>query len=157
MPARFLGLDSYDVEDRGHDTPCWIWRGKPDGANGYGRIRVNGMRWPAHRYFYVHHRGPIPSGLVPDHLCCVSLCVNPWHLEPVTITENNRRRRFNLLTMEQAQEIRAFRDEFFAARPVNVKGRPRLRFPQGVLGELAEKYGCSKITIISVLKERTWC
>jgi len=32
--------------------------------------------------------GPIPEGLVIDHLCRVRNCVNPAHMEPVTNTEN---------------------------------------------------------------------
>jgi hypothetical protein len=35
--------------------------------------------------------GPIPPGLVTDHLCRVRACVNPSHMEPVTTRENNRR------------------------------------------------------------------
>lgn len=35
--------------------------------------------------------GPIPDGLQIDHLCRVRHCVNPAHLEPVTIAENVRR------------------------------------------------------------------
>lgn len=32
--------------------------------------------------------GPIPAGLVLDHLCRVRRCCNPAHLEPVTQREN---------------------------------------------------------------------
>jgi hypothetical protein len=32
--------------------------------------------------------GPIPDGLVIDHLCRVRHCVNPAHMEPVTDREN---------------------------------------------------------------------
>ena len=35
--------------------------------------------------------GSIPDGLHLDHLCRVPACVNPEHLEPVTLAENNRR------------------------------------------------------------------
>jgi hypothetical protein len=37
------------------------------------------------------YRGEIPEGLVLDHLCKTRCCVNPWHLEPVTLLENIRR------------------------------------------------------------------
>lgn len=35
--------------------------------------------------------GPIPVGMTIDHLCKNTLCVNPEHLEVVTMGENIRR------------------------------------------------------------------
>lgn len=62
---------------------CWIWTGKLDG-DGYGLLF--GIR--AHRYAYTLLVGPIPPGLVIDHLCRVHSCVHPFHLEAVTNGEN---------------------------------------------------------------------
>lgn len=45
----------------------------------------------AHRAVYELLVEPIPEGLTIDHLCRVPLCVNPSHLEPVTMAENIRR------------------------------------------------------------------
>lgn len=66
---------------------CWEWSGtmRPDG---YGVVWVAGRLVRAHRFFYEHHVGPIPDGLVLDHLCRNRRCVNPSHLEPVTHREN---------------------------------------------------------------------
>ena len=53
--------------------PCWIWAGKPK-AEGYGTFTVERRPEYAHRASYVIHRGPIPDGLVIDHLCRVRIC-----------------------------------------------------------------------------------
>lgn len=75
-----------------HITPgCWLWQGKPD-KGGYGVLNVtDGKRMLAHRFSYELHAGPIPEGLHIDHLCKVTMCVNPAHLEAVTPYENWRR------------------------------------------------------------------
>lgn len=74
-------------EDRDHGTPCWIWQG-PTYGNGYAAVSFDGRPKLGHRYVYERLVGPIPEGLVIDHLCRVRECVNPAHLEPVTDREN---------------------------------------------------------------------
>lgn len=74
------------------DTGCWLWVGTT-AATGYGTLKSGQSHYLAHRVSYVLHCGPIPDGLHIDHLCRVRCCVNPDHLEPVTIGENTRRGR----------------------------------------------------------------
>lgn len=75
--------------------PCWIWTGRPH-VSGYGYLHVVGGARRSNRLAYELLIGPIPEGLVVDHLChngdssCPSgyqcrhrLCVNPAHLEAV--------------------------------------------------------------------------
>lgn len=69
------------------DGDCWLWVGKIN-ASGYGVIGDD----LAHRRAYSLAVGVIGPGLQLDHLCCVKRCVNPAHLEPVTLQENMRRR-----------------------------------------------------------------
>lgn len=64
---------------------CWTWTGAS--SRGYGRIdsgppEHRSLR--AHRVAYELLVGPIPTGMVLDHLCRNTLCVRPTHLEPVT-------------------------------------------------------------------------
>lgn len=78
------------VENRGYKTPCWIWQLTLT-QDGYGRASKGRNPISAHRKYYEKYVGPIPKGLVLDHLCRVRCCVNPEHLEPVTPIENTRR------------------------------------------------------------------
>lgn len=68
---------------------CWEWTGQE--GHGYGFIEVDGRRILVHRFSYELLVGPIPAGLVIDHLCRNTRCVNPDHLEPVTSVENTMR------------------------------------------------------------------
>ena len=72
------------------ENGCWIWQASKR-PNGYGQVRVAGRNMLAHRWAYELLVGPIPDGLVLDHLCRVIACVNPAHLEPVTQRENTLR------------------------------------------------------------------
>lgn len=63
---------------------CWLWTGATDGDKRYGCIGSKGKLLRTHRVSYELFKGPIPEGLSLDHLCKVTLCCNPEHLEPVT-------------------------------------------------------------------------
>lgn len=65
---------------------CWVWLGATQ--KGYAEFRSLGENVRGHRYSYELLVGPIPDGLVIDHLCHVRNCVNPAHLQPVTFREN---------------------------------------------------------------------
>ncbi len=73
--------------DKGDGTGCWLWMGG-QGTLGYGLFTLYHRNMPAHRWSYEHFVGPIPAGLVIDHLCRTHACVRPDHLEPVTTREN---------------------------------------------------------------------
>jgi len=77
---------SYEIADTG----CWHWIGSLKDS-GYGCLNVGGRTEYAHRFAWMHLRGPIPKGLTIDHLCRVRKCVNPDHLEVVTQKVNTLR------------------------------------------------------------------
>jgi hypothetical protein len=76
---------------------CWLWVGatspSASGKHPYGIFTKDGKLRMAHRVSYEMAIGLIPDGLQLDHLCRMTLCVNPAHLEPVTPKENIRRGR----------------------------------------------------------------
>lgn len=90
-------------EDRGYETPCLIWQGRPS-AQGYARITENQVTRPAHVVLWERVHGSVPEGHEVDHLCYQRMCVNVEHLECVTKAENRRRagkRMMEALTPEE--------------------------------------------------------
>jgi hypothetical protein len=75
---------------------CWLWLASTD-QGGYGKVKV-GRDAEGHQIYVGAHRaayeltlGPIPRRRVLDHLCRRRRCVNPDHLEPVTVRTNTIR------------------------------------------------------------------
>ena len=66
---------------------CWLWIAATD-EDGYARFWTGSKKIRGHRFSYQLFRGPIPKNLCIDHLCRNRRCVNPWHLEIVTLREN---------------------------------------------------------------------
>lgn len=75
---------------------CWDWGGARRGP-GYGAFRIGGRLdgkiIPAHRFSYELVNGPIPDGLVIDHICRNPSCVRPDHLRACTQQHNVEYRR----------------------------------------------------------------
>lgn len=87
---------SYPIEERfwKHVMPepnsgCWLWTGALQ-EGGYSKFREGPGKKSiyGHRLSYELFNGPIPEGLTIDHKCRVRSCVNPAHLEAVTMREN---------------------------------------------------------------------
>ena len=70
---------------------CWLWTGASASKYGHGKFMRGDKNLKAHRVAWELLIGPIPEGMTIDHLCRVPACVNPAHLEPVTLAENVRR------------------------------------------------------------------
>lgn len=110
MPYR-TALTREFVQSRSapNDAGCWIWSLAVD-PEGYGILgpNPNGQRF-AHRLSYTLFVGEIPDDLSVDHICFQPDCVNPLHLQLLTVSENSRRK--------QSDEARERRRERDVARP----------------------------------------
>lgn len=84
------------------NTGCWIWIANSN-KGGYGLVSYKGNIRLAHRVSYELHKGPIPEGLVIDHLCRNPFCINPDHLEPVTSKVNNQRSPISITSINSSK------------------------------------------------------
>lgn len=66
---------------------CWTAT-KGIASNGYSKIFLNGKEVYGHRFSFELFVNKIPKGLVIDHKCRNRACVNPAHLQVVTLREN---------------------------------------------------------------------
>lgn len=141
FPARFIRghngrqRDEFRVEDRGYETPCWIWTKSLFPKTGYAQKQADGGSALAHRWYFEQKHGPIPEDKVLDHLCRQRDCVNPDHLEPVTHAKNVQRGERTKLTRTEVDRIRA-------------EGR--------ATQDLADELGVSKWTLYDILSGRSW-
>jgi len=69
------------------ENDCWQWQGGKNTKN-YGRFTYDDKLQPAHRFSYLYFYNEIDKTLTIDHLCKNHSCVNPLHLEQVTLKEN---------------------------------------------------------------------
>lgn len=66
---------------------CWTWAAAH--SQGYACVWWEGSQRSLHRVLYELLRGPVPDGMVLDHVVCDDKsCPNPWHVEPETNVAN---------------------------------------------------------------------
>lgn len=126
----------YREIDMGNGTPCWVWQ-RAIGTDGYGGTvdSESGRAKSAHRHYYEKFVGPIPLGMVVDHICRVRACVNPEHLQIVSNAENVRRGKAASLTWSTVRAIRK---------------------SDGTDAEIAALFGTSRRNVNAIRNGQTW-
>ena len=121
-------MSRLSVEDRfwshvDKSGDCWLWTAYRTPL-GYGHFGIGvDRKFKAHRFAYELVVGPIPEGLVIDHLCRNPACVNPDHLEPVTQRENVFRGRSHVVA--QASQTHCQRGHLFTDENTTRQGNKR--------------------------------
>ena len=119
---------------------CWEWQGKIHKTTGYGTKNFGGKTLLAHRWVWQMLQGPIPEGLVINHLCSNRKCVNPHHLEVTDQAGNCRHGAGAKLSIEQVLEIK--------------KAKASKKWGTGK--KLADKHGVSAALIHDIWNGRSW-
>lgn len=102
---------------------CWPWLRGRDG-NGYGHVGIQKKVYLCHRLAYELLVGPIPAGLVIDHICENKPCCNPYHMEPVTRGENRRRAPISGVAAVHAGKTHCANGHEFSPENTKMYARP---------------------------------
>lgn len=85
------GLAARILERCVPDGDCLIWQGATN-SRGYGCVSGGrkGNTLLAHRVVFTEEVGPIEDGMTVDHMCTNKLCMNVFHMQLVTASENSK-------------------------------------------------------------------
>lgn len=128
-----MNLEKHYIVDK---NGCWIWQ-RATTNDGYAQVHINNRICYVHVLLWERRFGKKPTGKELDHLCRVRNCINTEHLELVTRTENVRRGKKVVLTMEKVREI-----------------RKEYRRGNGVI--LSKRYGVTSTTIYNIIDHKIW-
>lgn len=144
------------VSDK-NENGCRLWTSYRN-SDGYGKFRLNGKSWSAHRFSYMIHFGNLKEMQVLHH-CDTPHCVEPTHLWLGTQQENIKdmcakgRRRGELTNHYGSGEnhigAKLTEKSVKLIRDIYSKGGITFR-------ELAEQYGVSKGCISGIIWRINW-
>ena len=127
------------------DDICWIPIGYIE-RSGYWRVNVGQRNYKlAHRVAYELRYGPIPLGLVLDHLCRIRWCWNPKHLEAVTQAENVDRGDYSLNGANNRSKTHCLQGHPFDETNTYTNPRRKGRFCKECRRNAVRKYRAAKI------------
>ncbi|KKK68845.1 hypothetical protein LCGC14_2939950 [marine sediment metagenome] len=86
------GVEIVEHELEGKTWDCWVHPERSKTGKGYTRIKVNGKTQWAHRVSYATFNGSIPDCETVNHKCRNTPCINPDHLELMSIERNAEHR-----------------------------------------------------------------
>jgi len=131
-------------------TPgCWLWTGSLT-TEGYGRLKVRGRQFGAHRVSYELHVGPIPAELIIRHRCDNPRCVNPEHLIPGTTFQNMQDK------VERNRQAKGSANGKSKLSQEQALEAIKLRRDGWTLQAIGDKYGITKQSVYAIMTRKNW-
>lgn len=118
---------------------CWEWIGSLNSL-GYPGKTDGGKSTTGQRWLFQQLFGPLPAALSVRMKCGNRICMNPHHMEIVTLADAQRSGDNAVLLPGDVREILRMK---------------KCRGP-GVAKSLAERLGCSEQTIRDIWRGDTW-
>lgn len=135
----------------GDENECWKWLGGII-KSGYGHFSHNKKTVKAHRFLYMLLYGDIFDDKIVMHKCNNRECVNPFHLELGTLTDNMEYMvecgRNKLFVGENSHLSKKTWIEINEIREKEKRGRS--------IVNLAVEYGLSTKAIVNIVKNKSW-
>lgn len=131
----------------GNSNECWNWKLATD-RYGYGKVRIGGVVYIAHRAAYEIANSCVPNGKHVLHSCDNRICCNPAHLKPGSHLDNMH-----------DMDARGRRVGVRAARNMTLEKANELRqdFKMGASKRgLARKYNISPVYVRQILGGKYW-
>ncbi|PLS32109.1 HNH endonuclease [Bifidobacterium margollesii] len=107
-----------DKQAGGH----WIWTAHAD-SSGHPVISIGNKPRQARRVAYELAHGTVPAGMVVTAICGVPACVNPGHLEAVTRSQADTRRKASSLSTTGVRGVTWRKDRNCYLVAIRINGR----------------------------------
>ena len=142
------------VDRSGGPNACWPWTALRKDT-GYGRFRIDGRMYRAHRLAFQLAHGEIPAGYSVCHRCDNPPCCNPAHLfaapQALNMRDSARKGRSRNCPLKGAANPQA---KLCEAQVTEI----RARYQKGIYGckRLAREFGVSYQQIHNIVTNRSW-
>lgn len=130
---------------------CWEWQRALHMKDGYGFLKIKGVRILAHRFSYSLLVGPLVEGMMVCHTCDNRRCVNPKHLFLGTAKQN-----YEDMVSKGRQGNHTFAKGFSKPIKLTREKAEKIRTMEGKHKDIAAEFGVTPAMVSGIKCGRYW-